>query len=189
MGGQDCWQQSHQVSGCRSQSFSSGPQERVVHSKGKTFPQSPMWVVVGVGRGAGVSSLLTLEDQTAEQQGGRQGSPRPRLMERGMRVLGPPAATVATSQVPSLVWQNQPPCLATPGVWLPWKWWKAEGWGDEPPSPLGSKACATPTLQELGWPSSSRLPPCGTGRLAGTDPSADLSPFHFLWTWTLAYSE
>lgn len=29
----------------------------------------------------------------------------------------------------------------------------------------------------------------GTGRLMGTDPRDDHGPVHFLWTWTLAYSE
>lgn len=55
----------------------------------------------------------------------------------------------------------------------------------------GPRTCAT-------WPSGDRTgwlvvlimaTPCRTRKLVWMGPRADHSPIHFLWTWTLAYSE
>lgn len=49
----------------------------------------------------------------------------------------------------------------------------------------GSRTCAI-------WPSGVVLimaTPCETRKIVDLGPRADHSPIHFLWTWTLAYSE
>lgn len=65
----------------------------------------------------------------------------------------------------------------------------------------GGKAKATLTpgpKTHATWPSRDRTgwlvvlilaTPPGTRKLVGMGPRADHSPVHFLWTWTLAYSE
>lgn len=70
-GGQDCWQPLHQVSG----GGSSFPMDRQFNLKGIAFPKASAGGAGGKRRY--VFSLLTLEDQAAEHQGGNQGSPRP----------------------------------------------------------------------------------------------------------------
>lgn len=56
-----------------------------------------------------------------------------------------------------------------------------------------TKATLTPGARTCAiWPSRVVLimaTPCGTRKLVAMGPRVDQSPIHFLWTWTLAYSE
>lgn len=56
---------------------------------------------------------------------------------------------------------------------------------------LGPRTCSTwPSRDRTGWLVVLIMAtPCGTRNLVDTGPRADHSPVHFLWTWTLAYSE
>ena len=69
--GQNCWQPLHQVSG----GGSSFPMDRQFNLKGIAFPKAPAGS--SGGRRRYVFSLLTLEDQATERQGGNQRSLRP----------------------------------------------------------------------------------------------------------------
>lgn len=94
--------------------------------------------------------------------------------------VGPPASLATSASA----------CGDVGGLWLPWKCRRATWVGEtrtslilefqglHHPGPLGTGLAVPITAV-----------PHGTGRLVGTDPRDDHGPIHFLWTWTLAYSE
>lgn len=112
-------------------------------------------------------------------------------METGMRVLGPPA-TLASSQVgpPGGLAPSASMCGDVGGRWLPWKCWRAKWVGETRVSlTLESLGLRHPGPLGTGLAVPITAVPRGTGRLVRTDPRDDHGPIHFLWTWTLAYSE
>lgn len=112
-------------------------------------------------------------------------------MDRGVRVLAPTVALASSRPALRLVWQHQPPCVATlEGHGYPGNAGEPTGLRrQELPSLLGPRASATLAPPGTGLVVLTTAAPCGTGRLMGTDPRDDHGPVHFLWTWTLAYSE
>ena len=80
-------------------------------------------------------------------------------MDRGVRVLAPTVALASSRPAPRLVWQHQPPCVATlEGHGYPGNAGEPTGLRrQELPSLLGPRASATLAPQELGWLSSPRL--------------------------------
>lgn len=63
------------------------------------------------------------------------------------------------------------------------------GWGDESQPHLELQGLHRPGPLGTGLAVPITAVPHGTQRLVGTDPRDDRGPIHFLWTWTLAYSE
>lgn len=189
-GGQDRWQQPHRVSGCGPNVlFSKFSMDGAFEWK-RNFSQSPSWMVVVVvvvvrGGAGGVFSLLTMEDQTAEHLVSCQESPRPwpRPLGDGERhenswtpgKLWPvPTGLAASASVCGNVGSGAGGCGHPGNAREP------SGLGrQDPASSLGPKTCTTQALQELPW----------DGKARGHRPRDDRGPVHFLWTWTLAYSE
>lgn len=113
------------------------------------------------------------------------------LMETGVRVLGPQGFQPVPRRVPWLVWQHQPPCVVMwGGLWLPWGCRRAPRVGETRASLiLEFRGLHHPGPRGPGLAVPITAVQHGTGRLSGTDARDNRGPTHFLWTWTLAYSE
>lgn len=151
-----------------------------VRSKGNVLP-SPRWVVV---KGGGVFSLLTLEDQAAEHQGGSQDLQNhdqdPHVdghRHEGSRIPG--SSGQFPQRSPRLVWHHRPPCAAMWGDGgCPGNAGEPSGLGKrEPASSWGPRACAIPAHWELGWLSPSRLSHVGQEGSRGQTLETTTVPF------------
>lgn len=154
------------------------------------FSQSPSWMVVVVGGAGEVFSLLTLEDQAAKHLGGCQESPRPwpRPLvdgERHENSWTPGSSGQFPRGFPSWsgsiglhVWQCGG-AVATLEMLE-----SQAGWGDKiQPHPWVPRP--VPPRPSRNW----GVCPTGDRKAHGHRPRDDRGPVHFLWTWTLAYSE